>query len=115
MRLWHGASSSESVDIIWPSLDGSIENDLLKYYGYSIQHRVLKADPWMTHNITAKGVFSNYTYQIDGLQYNTVYEVQVSPYRQIGDKREIEKSKQILQVKTACRGKHHIGFGYFQG
>ncbi len=61
----------------------------------------------MIKNVPAKGNISDYTFQIDGLQYNTVYEVQVSPYRQIGERREIGNSTSILEVKTACRGKEH--------
>ncbi len=108
IRPWHGTYSNESVDISWPSLDGNIENDLLKYYGYSIQYRIQNEGSWLIQNVTAKGSFSNYTYQIDGLHFNTVYEVQVSPYRQIGDRREIRNSTQIMTVKTACRGKDNI-------
>ncbi len=96
-------------------MNRGIKRDLLNYYGYSIQYRVPGVRSWKSRDVEARGGTDDYTYRIDGVQYNTVYEVRVSPYRQIGDRRETGNATQILKVKTACRGniKSMLGWSCF--
>ncbi len=110
MCPWHGTSNSESVEIFWPSLDGNIEDDFLEYYGYIIQYRVSREISWKTSDIPALGSTNNYTYQLDRLQYHTVYEIQVSLYRQLGECWKLGQPTQILELKTACTGQEQIRF-----
>ncbi len=84
-----------------------MDSDLLGYYGYIVQYRQLDGVSWTTRDVPVRGNSSDYTYEIDGLQANSVYAVQVTPYRQIGDNRDIEQPTQILEVKTACTGKRN--------
>ena len=70
-----------------------------------MQYRQLNEVSWITRDVPARGESSDYTYHIEGLPYNTVYETRVSPYRQIGDTRNTGQHAQILEVKTACAGK----------
>ncbi len=101
-------AGSDSIHIAWQSLDQNVNSDALLYYGYAVQYRQLDEASWITRDVPARGEFSDYTYQIDGLQYNSVYEVQVYPYRQIGNHRDTGQPTHILNVKTACLGKKII-------
>ncbi len=97
-------ATSDSVEIVWSPMDANIQIEFLGNYGYTVQHRLLGSQSWESHDVPAEGSTESYYYQLKGLQANSVYEVRVSPYRQIGDRRDSGDPTQILEVNTACGG-----------
>ena len=98
-------ASSDSIQIAWQSLDQNISSGILDHYGYIVQYRQLGEVSWIAQDVPAEGNSNEYAYHIDGRQGNSVYEVRVSPYRQIGGRREMGQPTDILYVVTACTGK----------
>ena len=97
-------ATSDSVEVVWSSMDDNIQAEFLENYGYTVQYRLLGSQSWESRDVPAEGSTESYFYQIEGLQANSVYEVQVSPYRQIEDNRETGQPTEILEIKTACGG-----------
>ncbi|KAK2139323.1 hypothetical protein LSH36_1863g00070 [Paralvinella palmiformis] len=95
--------TSDSIEIGWQHING-ISVNLRRFYGYLIQYSIDLDDA----NYRAVGIVSYDSvpyWKIENLQINTIYYINVIPYRKVGDLRETGKAYAILKVKTDCSGK----------
>ncbi len=99
--------TSDSVQLSWPSLSHTIDNEILGYYGYLVTYKQIGETEW---NVSAlipleDAAGQTYRYTLSGLRYNTMYQVRVSPYRTNGGIRETLNPTPTVELKTACVGK----------
>lgn len=99
--------SGDFVQLSWPSLYHRFDSELLGNYGYLVRYRVNGEREWnVTDPISDVSVIGEQTvdYVLVGLRHNTMYQMQVIPYRWNGAVRESGNSTQTVELKTACIG-----------
>ncbi|KAK2159425.1 hypothetical protein LSH36_153g00013 [Paralvinella palmiformis] len=96
------SKSNNSITVRWEIIK-SIPESLIQFYGYAVKYRETNVTNYTevvsrTHN-SSNGVF---TVDVSNLNFNTIYDIEVSTFREMDGERDFGSSYQTLQVKTTC-------------
>ena len=98
------STTSDSVKVTWEKLT-SISANMSQFYGYVAVPKAVNTTNYTEfvsrRHDTSSDVF---VVEIGNLNFNTKYDIQVWPYREMNGERDLGSSYQTLHVKTTCKG-----------
>ena len=113
-----GDIQSGSIVLTWPQVTGSSPDQYPQHYGYQLTYTETNKRHQSTNtnkryqsesnliNVTHVANNETNSHNVSGLDYNTLYMIEIYPYREMSGDREIsDQGYQPLTVKTSCTGK----------
>ena len=97
-------TTSDSVKVTWEKLT-SISANVSQFYGYVVVYKIVSATNYTEFVSISQNPSSDvFVVEIRNLNFNTKYDIQVWPYREMNGERDFGSSNQTLRVKTTCTG-----------